>query len=147
MAKNDDTTGKGGEVTNVVSTDALAAAFAAALKSVQPAKELKEGDPEYVERQRQEGWFDDFFGKTVWQNAYEAQARGLSEEVRRKASELKPGTYIKGRVRVEHLQNGQIIQLNYPTKGDAMMINMQHWSSFSDLVTKIHAEQNEAVTA
>lgn len=124
---------------------ALAAAIAQGIATIAPKPELKEGDPEYVARQKAEGWFDDFFGKTVYQNAYEAQARGLSEEVRKRTSQLKPGTYLKGRVRVE--VSGDNIRLLYPVSGDNMMINQSHWRSFDDLINQIWAEMHVGVTA
>lgn len=127
-----------------IDPNALAAAIAAGISSIAPKPELKEGDPEYVARQKAEGWFDDFFGKTVYQNAYEAQARGLSEEVRRRASELKPGMYLHGRVRVETHQNGEIVRLLYPVSGDNMMINQSKWKDFSDLINQIWTEMHPA---
>jgi hypothetical protein len=117
------------------------------LSAIAPPREIKEGDPEYVARQRAEGWFDDFFGKTVFQNAYEAQARGLSEEVRRRASALEPGTYIKGRVRVETHKNGEVIRILYPVSGDNLQKNRDYWNDFSDLINKIWAEMHATVAA
>lgn len=122
----------------------LAAAITQGIASIQPAREIKEGDPEYVARQRAEGWFDEFPNK-VFQNGYEAQARGLSEEIRHKAAHLKPGSYLGGRVKVEVGQNNARY-LHYPTKGDAMLINQSKWSSFEDLISKIWNE-SQAVPA
>lgn len=124
-------------------TNALAQAFAQAQAIYQP-RELKEGDPEYVAMQKAEGWYDTF-ERPVYQNAYEAQARGLSEEVRHRASNLKTGVYLKGRVRVDASEK-QIV-LRYPTKGDAMMINQTHWRDFSDLINQIWEEMHAAVPA
>jgi hypothetical protein len=126
----------------MIDANILAAALAQSIASLAPKPELKEGDPEYVERQRKEGWFDDFFGKTVYQNAFEAQARGIPEETRRRVSQLKPGKYIKGRVTVEMHQNGEIIRLLYPVSGDNMMINQTHWRSFEDLINLIWTEMH-----
>ncbi len=127
-----------------IDTNQLAAAIAAGIASIAPKQELREGDAEYVARQKAEGWFDAFDGGvTVLQNAYEAQPRGLSEEVRYRAAHLKPGTYLKGRVRVTVESDGQIVRLSYPTKGDAMLINQtQHWRDFSELITKIWDEMH-----
>jgi hypothetical protein len=127
-----------------VGLDQLAAAFAAAMKSVQPVKELTEGDPEYKARQDAEGWFDEF-NPPVYQNGYEAQARGLSKDIQYKAAHLKPGAYLKGRVKVEVGQNGAVY-LHYPTKGDNLMINQSLWRDFSDLITQIWNE-SQAVAA
>lgn len=125
-----------------VDMNALAAAIAQGIASVAPKPELKEGDPDYVARQRAEGWFDDFFGVTVYQNAYEAQARGLSEDVRKRASQLKPGTYIKGRVTVTVENNGMAVRLSYPVKGDNLQKNRDYWKDFPDLVNKIWDEMH-----
>ena len=112
--------------------------LAESIKALAPKPEIVEGSPEYRARQEAEGWFDSF-DVNVYQNAYEAQARGETAEVRYRAARLKPGKYIKGRVTVEVDANG--VHLLYPVKNDAMMINQQHWSSFGDLINKIWAEQ------
>ena len=130
----------------MVDAGALGAAFAQAVAALAPKPELKEGDPEYVARQKAEGWFDDFFGVKVYQNAYEAQARGLSEEVRRRAGQLKPGAYLKGRVKVEVQGGGEVVRLLYPVSGDNMMKNTALWRDFSDLVSQIWDEM-QAVAA
>jgi len=131
-----------------IDTNALADAIARGIATIAPKREIKEGDPEYVARQRAEGWFDDFFGVTVYQNAFEAQARGLSEDIRRKTSQLVPGTYLKGRVTVSVESNGSIVRLLYPVSGDNLMKNMQLWRSFEDLITQLWAEMHpEPVSA
>lgn len=140
MAKHD-------EETPMVNVNDLAAAMANAINGLKPKPEMREGDPEWNAMLKEEGLLDDFFGVTVLQNAYEAQARGLSEETRRRASQLKPGTYIKGRVRVSVEHNGQIVRLMYPVSGDNRMINMQYFSSFEDLVNKIWNEMHAPVAA
>ncbi len=131
-----------------IDTNALAAAIAAGIATLAPKRQIQEGDPEYVERQRAEGWFDVFGDEnhpvTVLQNAYEAQPRGLSAEVRYRAAHLTPGTYLKNRVRVTVENDGAIVRLSYPVKGDNMMINQSHWSSFEDLITKLWAEMHPA---
>lgn len=120
-------------------------AVAQGIAAIAPRKELKEGDPEYVARQKAEGWFDTFDGGvTVLQNTYEAQARGLSEEVRYRAAHLKPGQYLKNRVTVTVESNGAIVRLSYPVKGDNMLINRDHWRSFEDLITQIWTEMETA---
>jgi len=116
---------------------ALIQALSTSIQGIAPQKEIVEGSPEYRARQEAEGWFDSF-DVNVYQNAYEAQARGETAEVRHRAARLKPGKYLKGRVTVEVDANG--VHLLYPVKGDALMINQQHWSSFGDLVNKIWAE-------
>lgn len=136
------------EAEQSVNVTQLADAFAAAMRSVQPRIEIKEGDPEYVARQQAEGWFDAFDGGvTVLQNAYEAQPRGLPKETLFRAAHLKPGTYLRGRVTVNVEANGSVVRLSYPVKGDAMLINRDHWSSFPDLVNKIWDEMAAPVSA
>ena len=112
------------------------------MQSQIPPREIKEGDPEWVERMQKEGFYDDFFGVTVLQNAYEAQARGLSEETRRRASQLKDGSYIKGRVRVSVEKGGAIVRISYPIQGDNRLINQEHWKNFPDLVNQIWDEMH-----
>lgn len=122
-----------------IDTNAVLAQLAQSIDGLRQKPELREGDPEYVARQRAEGWFDDFDGGIkVYQNAYEAQARGLSEEVRYRAAHLKPGVYLKGRVRVE--VDNQGVHLKYPVKGDAMLINRDYFRDFSELVNKVWEE-------
>ena len=119
----------------------IGAAVAQGIAAIAPRHEIKEGDPEYVARQQAEGWFDTF-EVPVYQNAYEAQARGLSAEVRERASHLKPGTYIKGRVRVE--VNTQGVHLKYPVSGDNMLINRDYWRDFPDMINQIWTEMHGA---
>jgi hypothetical protein len=119
--------------------EVIGAAVAQGIEAIAPRHEIKEGDPEYVARQQAEGWFDTF-EVPVYQNAYEAQARGLSAEVRYRASHLKPGTYIRGRVRVE--VNNQGVHLKYPVSGDNMLINRDYWRDFPDLINQIWDEMH-----
>jgi hypothetical protein len=116
----------------------LGRAVAQGIKEATPT-EPKEGDPEYVARQHAEGWFD-AFDVPVFQNAYEAQARGLSADVRKRASNLRPGKYIGGRVTVEVDTSG--VRLKYPVSGDNMLKNTALWRDFSDLINKIWDEMH-----
>jgi hypothetical protein len=136
------------EQEQTVSVNDLASAFSAALASVKPAKVIAEGDPEYTERLKAEGFYDFFDNNVkVYQNAYEAQPRGLSEEVRYRAAHLRPGSYIKNRVKVTVENDGAVVRLAYPVSGDAMLINRDYFSSFSDLVNKIWDEMHATVAA
>jgi hypothetical protein len=119
-------------------------AVAQGIAQIAPRKEMREGDPEYVAHLASSGWYDTF-EHPVFQNGYEAEARGLSAEVRHRASHLEAGTYIKGRVRVEVVQDR--VFLNYPTKGDAMLINRDYWRDFPDLINQIWAEMQAKVAA
>ena len=145
MARNDELL-----QTTTIDTNQLAAAIAAGIATIAPKPELKEGDPAYVARQRAEGWFDAFVNAdgrqvTVLQNAYEADPRGLPEETRLRAASLRPGSYIKNRVKVTVEHDGALVRLSYPVKGDEMMKNLQHWSSFEDMISKIWAEMSPVV--
>lgn len=119
---------------------ALGAAIAAGVAGLVPRPPMTEGDPEYRAHLKAEGFLDDFFGVTVLQNAYEAQARGESEQTRRRASQLKPGKYLKGRVSVQVENNGSIVRITYPVSGDNLMKNMQLWRDFGHLIDQIWAE-------
>ena len=118
--------------------EVIGAAVAQGIAAIAPRHEVKEGDPEYVARQQAEGWFDTF-ERPVYQNAYEAQARGIPADIRQKACRLRSGKYLKGRVTVEANENA--VYLRYPVSGDAMMINQTRWSSFEDLIQKLWDEQ------
>jgi hypothetical protein len=145
MARNDELL-----QTMTIDTTQLAAAIAAGIATIAPKPEMKEGDPEYVAKQKAEGWYDFFTDDqgrqvTVLQNAYEAEPRGLPEDVRMRAARLRPGSYIKNRVKVTVERDGAIVRLSYPIKGDEGLKNMQHWSSFEDMISKIWAEMHPAV--
>ncbi len=132
---------------SLVDTDRLAAAIAAGLATIAPRHEIKEGDPEYVARQRAEGWYDDFYGVTLMQNAYEAQARGVPEEARRRVGQLKAGSYLKNRVKVTVENDGAIVRLSYPVSGDNMMKNVALWKDLADLIDQIWTEQHAPIPA
>jgi hypothetical protein len=128
--------------------DIIGAAIAQGITATQPAREPKEGDKEYVAMQEAQGWFDDFDGGVVvLQNAYEAQARGLSADVRFRAAHVKPGSYIRNRVKVTVENDGRIVRFSYPVKGDAMLMNRDYFSSFEDLVNKVWAEMHTPVAS
>ncbi len=98
------------------------------------------GDPAYQERLKAEGHFDTF-PTPVFQNGREAEARGIPDEIRQKASQLTSGTFIGGKVTVE--RNDKVVHLKYKsmTVEDRMR---QPWKDFSDLVTMIWSEQHPA---
>lgn len=131
-------------------TEKLLSALVTSIADLKPKPEIKEGDAEYEAIKRAEGFYDEF-EIPVYQNAYEAQARGLSKEIRDRAVKLRNGRYIKtvqnpgGRVEVSN--NGKEVVIAYPVSGDNMMQNTQHWSSFSDLINKIWDEMHAAVQA
>lgn len=124
---------------------ALATAIAQGIATIAPKPEIKEGDPEYTARLVAEGFFDEF-SHPVIQNGYEAQARGLSAEVRERAGTLKAGRYIKNRVTVEVDGKGTV-HLKYPNKDNDRIINREHWRDFTDLINQIWAEMHAGVPA
>jgi hypothetical protein len=86
--------------------------------------------------------------KTQWpikllQCGYEAPpdaARNVSKDTLKHLADLKPGRYINDRVTVR--RTDEVLFIDYPV--DTMqqrMENLNYWSSFSDLVQKMHIEQ------
>ena len=136
------------DATGTMDPNVLGAAIAAGIKlgiAEINKPEMREGDPEYTARLKAEGFFDEF-EKPVVQNGYSAQARGLSEQTRMRASNLKSGKYLGGRVSVE--ADGHRIYINYPTsKVDDRFKNMTLFTSFEDLIDKIWAEMHQATAA
>ena len=118
----------------------LAAAITQGIAATAPARVIKEGDPEYTERLKAEGFYD-VFEHMVLQNGYEAQPRGLSEEVRHRASHLKAGRYLKNRVTIEVAANG-VVHIKYPNKDNDRIINRESWKDFPDLVNQIWTEMH-----
>jgi len=133
------------EATGTMDPNVLGAAIAAGIKlgiAEINKPEMREGDPEYTARLKAEGFYDEF-EKPVIQNGYAAQARGLSEETRHRASNLKSGKYLGGRVSVD--ADGHRIYINYPTsKVDDRFKNMTLFTSFEDLIDKVWAEMHAA---
>lgn len=123
----------------------LAQAIAQAQSIYQP-REIKEGDPEFVARQQAEGFFDRF-ERPVYQNGKESEPRGETAETRHRASNLKSGTYFLTGRKVIVEANDKGVWLHYPTKGDAMMINQNHWRSFADLINQIWDQMHAPVPA
>jgi hypothetical protein len=125
--------------TGSVDMPALAAAIAAGIATIAPKPVITEGSPEYVARLRQEGFYDEF-DHPVFQNGYEAAARGLPAQTRQRASNLKTGRYVGGRVTVDVDGRGAV-HIRYPTKTvDERFKNLGLWTSFEDLIDKIWAE-------
>jgi|ERR1041384_1194704 hypothetical protein len=123
----------------------LAAAIAQGIATIAPKPEIKEGDPEYTARLKAEGFYDEF-PCAVFQNGYEANARGLSAEIRERVGQLKPGRYLKGRVTIE-LDGKGGVHIKYPTsKVDDRFKNQTLWKDFPDLVNQVWNEMH-AVTA
>ena len=107
----------------------------------QPKKVITEGSPEYQEQLRKEGFFDTF-PKPVVQNGRDCAPRGLSQETRDRASSLRPGVYLHGKVSVEALHGGGV-HLKYKSKSaEDRMATAGLWRDFPDLIDKIWAEMH-----
>lgn len=138
MAKTKDENGDGGKTENF-DPNALMVQLMAKLVENQPTKVITEDSPEYQERLRAEGYYDTF-PKPVFQNGRDAEARGLSAEVRERAASLRPGTYIGGKVTVEQAPGGGVhIKYKSRTVEDRMA---QTWRDFSELVNRIWSEMH-----
>jgi len=108
-----------------------------------PVQEIGYGHPKFQDRLREEG-FMDAFAAPVYQNGKEAVARGLTPETIARAPQLKPGTYLGGKVEVAHDHHGRV-HLRYPhAKVTDRMRFQAVASSFDDLVGKIWAEMHAA---
>ena len=115
MAKDKDENGDGGKTENV-DTNVLIAQALQMLAANQPKRVLDESSPEYQDRLRAEGHYDKF-DRPVYQNGIEASPRGLSAETRRRASNLKAGSYCDGKVEVRVGNSGEVA-ISYSAKGD-----------------------------
>ena len=134
------------EITTEQLLDLVAKSNAAltAMVERQPHRQIQEGDPEYQERLKAEGLRDEFEHK-VFQNGYEAQARGYSEQTRHRASHLRAGHYINdkrqpGKKRVTVEVHGQDVYIKYPNSHDGRIENMSYWKDFPDLIDQIWDE-------
>jgi len=98
------------------------------------------GDPAYQDRLRAEGHFDTF-PKPVFQNGREAEPRGLSQEIREHAANLRGGKYWNGLVTVEATEKSVHLLYKAVTIEDRMR---QPWKSFEELIEHIWTEQHAA---
>lgn len=153
MAKTKDENGDGGKTENVDGgvNEVLGAILKqnadlmAQLVANQPIKVITQDSPEFQNLLRDQGYFDTF-PKPVYQNGYECEARGLSEDVRTRAANLTPGTYtIKGvTVVVEPSANGGV-HLKYRSRSvEDRMKYAAAWSDFSDLVNTLWDQMHTA---
>ena len=98
------------------------------------------GDPAYQARLKDEGFFDTF-PVPVFQNGRECEPRGLSEETRTRASSLKAGTYLGGKVTVE--RSDKLVHLKYKSQKIEDRMS-QSWRDFPDLIQQLWAESHPA---
>lgn len=131
------------EKNDSVSLDALTAAFAAAMKQVQPTPKT---DPsEYMRRPDK---VEPVLKRPVYQNGQPIQIRGASQDTINHLDNLVSGLYLNDLVIVEVRgkdPNQEVhIIYNFPfADKDRRMTLYSKVSSFSDLVQKIAAEQRE----
>lgn len=120
-----------------IDAEALASAITAGIMATQPPR-----DKTYEERQREKRATDPRPkpSRPTFQNGFEINPRGLSTDCVRKLDALKPGIFLGGKVTVQDLGNGGInIRYSNATPDERMGL-MALFSSFSDLVFKLHAE-------
>lgn len=118
-----------------------------------PVPEIGYGHPKYQERLRAEGFFTEFAAK-VFQNGREAQARGLRPETVERAPQLRPGTYLGGKVGVQRT-NGGAVNLSYAHAGledrlrfeSLVAPRAKDWTQFDELIDKIWTEMHATVAA
>lgn len=106
-----------------------------------PPNEPGFGHPEYQKRLREEGFFADFAAK-VFQNGKEAQARGLKPETVDRATKLRAGKYLGGRVEVARDGRDQVHLLYPHAKVQDQIKNAQLFPNFDVLIEKIWTEMH-----
>ena len=117
------------------------AAILARLQENQPRKEIGFGDPEYQQRLRDEGYFDDF-ERPVFQNGRQMEARGLTAETRSRLVRLVPGKYLGGKIEVVlDSRNQRHLIYKSATPEDRMAFAITVGSDMNDIVTKMWAEK------
>jgi hypothetical protein len=136
-----DENGDGGKTENVTDSNALIAEALMLLAKNQPAKVISADSPEWQEHLRAEGFYD-AFSKPVYQNGREASPRGLSEQTRERASNLRPGKYLAGMVVIEEAQNGGVHIKYKSASTDDRMKYASKWRDFSDLVDQVWNEMH-----
>ena len=131
-----------------VSIDALTAAFTAAITASQPGKKVDFGEfinrPENHEPKIDPEGAPGTLIRPVFQNSQPIQIKGCSQKTLDNLNNLKPGRYLGNAITVTLRGDVpfQETHINYPcARVDERMKIYQLVSSFSDLVSKIAAEQ------
>jgi len=114
-----------------------------ALKASQPPREVQFGDPDYQAKLRAER---KVLKRPAFQNGFEVNPSGLSDEVIDRLANLAPGAYLGGRVKVA-LENDAVHLIYKNREIEHRMANDRLFSSFSDLVNKIWAEMPKQTAA
>ncbi len=114
-----------------------------ALRASQPPREVQFGDPDYQAKLRAER---KVLKRPAFQNGFEVNPSGLSDEVIDRLANLAPGAYLGGRVRVA-IENDAVHLIYKNREIEHRMANDRLFSSFSDLVNKIWAEMPKQTAA
>lgn len=118
-------------------------AFAAAINENAPKKKVSYGEymrrPEQIASQKT-------LKRVTYQNGFVVNPSGLSDATIDKLAELETGKYMSGVVDVLAKDNGGPIYLRYKNSSpDDRMTLASNFSSFSDLVQKLHAEMKSRI--
>lgn len=111
-----------------------------ALMANTPPRDINYGDQDYQERLRAE---TKTLTRSAFQNGFEVNPSGLSDETIDRLANLAPGTYLGGTVTVA-LANDAVHLLYKNRTPDQRMAFQAKVSSFSDMVQKIWAEMQGA---
>jgi len=115
-----------------------------ALKGAQRPRDIQYGDQDYQEKLKRE---TKVLKRPAFQNGFEVNPSGCSDEVIDRLSKLAPGTYLGGAVRVA-IDGNDGVHLIYKNKTvEQRMANERLFGSFSELVNKIWAEMMPQTTA
>lgn len=133
----------------VVETNERMASILEQLQKQAPPHEPGFGSPEYQQRLRDEGYYDEFPVK-VYQNGREAEPRGIAADIREKVGALRAGTYMLTRhgksTEVKIDRTDKMVHLKYPSL--KIEDRMRYpWASFEDLVEMLYALQNPMLAA
>lgn len=119
------------------------------LQKQAPPHEPGFGSPEYQQRLRDEGYFDEFPVK-VYQNGRQAEPRGIPAEIREKTGQLKAGTHTLTRygksstVTVD--RTDKMVHLKYGSQEIEQRMRYP-WNSFEDLIEMLWLAQHPTPTA
>jgi hypothetical protein len=137
MAKQNDETATLAAILETL-TDNLAA-----LRSSQPRREINFGDQDYQEQLRAER---QTLKKPAFQNGFEVNPSGLSDETIDRLANLTPGVYAGGLIRVA--TDNDAIHLIYKNKTvEQRMAFGQRFPSFTAMVNAIWDEQQRSAAA
>jgi hypothetical protein len=143
MAKTKDENGDGGKTENVTDVNLMLAQLMKQLVENQPAKVITESSPEFREMMEKQGLYDSF-PKPVYQNGHECEPRGLSEETRTRAANLRPGRYLDGKLVVEAATGGGV-HLKYKSRTIEDRMSGPATIPFPEMIDKIWAEMHATV--